>query len=265
MSRGSRSGRGVAALLLLALLAALTLAAAAGGERSQRGDLIIALRGELSPLQLDRHDPQPVDLQLAGGLESADGSLLPRVDRVEIGFPSKGIVATRGLPVCRIRQLRNATSEGALAACRPALVGHGAVEAAVQLPDQGAFLVHARLLVFNGPIKQGHRLLILHGYALRPPTTVVLPFTLQRRRGRFGIVIGADLPAALGPWPHLARFEMSLGRRYAYKGRERSFLSATCPIPPRFTAGFFSLSQSTYTLSDGRRVSRTITRSCRGG
>jgi hypothetical protein len=262
-----RLASGHAAVALLAALGAslaVWAAAPAAGERIQRGDLIVSLRGRISPLQLSRHDADPVHLQIGGGLQTADGSLLPRVGRVEIGLPTKGVVSTRGLPTCTVRRLRNATSDGALAACRQALLGRGSVEADVVLPDQGPFRIHARLLVFNGPRKEGHRLLLLHGYTHRPPTTVVLPFKLERHRGRFGLTIGADLPAALGPWPHLARFQMDLGRRYVYRGRRRSFLSASCPIPPRFTAGFFSLARITYTLAGGRRVSAAITRGCRG-
>jgi hypothetical protein len=268
MSRRLASG-GRAATLLLAVLACALAAAAlgpgpAGGERKQSGNLVIALRGQIAPLELSRRKPDPVHLRLAGGLRSVDGGLLPRVKRVEIGLPTKGIISARGLPICTVRKLRNATNNRALRACRPALIGHGMVEADVVLPDQGPFRVHAHLLVFNGPRKDGHRLLLLHGYADSPPTTVTLPFRLERRHGRFGLTIGADLPAALGPWPHLARFDLSLGRRFAYGGRQRSFLSASCPIPPRFTAGFFSLAKVTYTLADGRQVSTAITRGCRG-
>jgi len=41
-------------------------------------------------------------------------------------------------------------------------------------------------------------------------------------------------------------------------------LSASCPIPPRFTAGFFGLARSTYTLVGGRRLGVEIVRGCRG-
>jgi hypothetical protein len=73
----------------------------------------------------------------------------------------------------------------------------------------------------------------------------------------------ADLPRALGPWPHLSHFEITLARRYAYRGRSHSYLSATCPIPRRFTAGFFSFARANFTLADGRRIGTAIPRSCR--
>ncbi|HET9152951.1 MAG TPA: hypothetical protein VFN85_02405 [Solirubrobacterales bacterium] len=256
--------RAPAAALLIAAGIAIWFAAGAAGERHQAGNLQVALRGHITPLELSRRLPSPVDLNLAAGLRTVDGSLLPRVKRVEVGLPTQGVVSTRGLPVCTVRRLRNATRGRALAVCRPALLGRGTVEAAVVIPGQGAFQIHAHLLAFNGPLEDGHRLLLLYAYARRPPTVVVLPFRFERHHGRLGLTIGADLPGSLGPWPHLARFKMRLGRSYRFHGRRQSFLSASCPIPPRFTAGFFSLAKVTYTLIDGRRISIAITRGCRG-
>jgi hypothetical protein len=262
------SGRAsLGALVALACLGSALLLAGrpspAAGERRQRGDLMISLQGGISPLRLPRRDPAPVSLHLAGGLSPVGEGLLPRVRKIEIGLPPKGTISTAGLPVCTARRLRNATGEGALAACGGALIGHGSVDANVLLPGQESFSLHAQLLAFNGPVVQGHRRFLLHGYAARPPTAIVLPFTLTRGRGRFGTTIAADLPPALGPWPRLARFQLNLGRRYLREGRRQSFLTAFCPVPPRFTAGFFSLAQIEYTLEDGRRISLAITRGCR--
>lgn len=262
-TRAARS-RCTAALLVAIALSAIGFASSAEGERAQRGNLLVALRGHISPLELSRHAHDPVHLNLAAGLRTADDTLLPRVKRVEVGLPTQGVVSTRGLPACTGRRLRNTTTKRALAVCSDALVGHGTVEAAVVIPGQGAFRIHAQLLAFNGPRVGGHRLLLMHAYARRPPIVVVLPFKFERHHGRLGLTIGADLPAALGPWPHLARFKVELGRSYRFRGKTRSFLRANCPIPPRFTAGFFSLAKVTYTLTDGRRISDAITRGCRG-
>jgi hypothetical protein len=264
VSGRAASRRGAAAALaLLALLAGWQgVTGMARGERTQYGDLIVSLDGALAPLKLSRDRPSPVSVRLDGGLRTADGSLLPRVTRVELGLPEQGILSTRGLPLCSRRRLRNTTSEQALEACRPALVGHGRIDADVLLPNQKPFAIHARLLAFNGRVG-GHRAVLLHAFAVRPPTVVVLPFVVRRGSGRFGTALVADLPPSLGPWPHFAHFEMTLSRRYSYRGRERSYLSASCPIPPALTAGFFSLAKATYTLADGRRLSTAIARSCR--
>lgn len=252
-----------AAVFFLAAALTVALAGGASAERKQSGNLIVALRGQIFPLELARRHPTPVQLRLASSLLTSDQTSLPRVKRLEIGLPTKGTISTRGLSVCTVRRLRNTTSEGALNICGAARVGDGVATADVALPGQPAFAARARLLVFNGPRRQGRRSLLLHAYSERPPTSVVVPFRLERRQGEFGLTMAADLPAALGPWLHLAGFQLTLGRRYSFQGRHHSFLSATCSIPRRFTAGFFSLAKVTYTLAGGRRIGTAITRSCR--
>ncbi len=259
----SAVGLAAAALAALALLAA-TLAGPAQGERKQRANVIVSLDGGVSPLRLPRGRAAPVALRLDGGLRTADGTLLPRVTTVQIALPSQGVVSTKGLPVCSPRRLRYARPPEALAACRRALVGRGTLEANVLLPGQGPFTIHARLLFFNGHAGGGRRAVLLHAYTPTPPIVVVVPFVLRHRRGDFGSALVGRLPPALGPWPRFAHFEMTLGRRYRYRGRQHSFLSASCPIPPRFTAGFFGLARSTYTLVGGRRLGVEIVRGCRG-
>jgi len=260
--RRRRAARRALGALVIALLAVAVGAATAGGERTQVGHLIVSLDGGLAPLALPRDHPAPVAVRLAGGLRTTDGTLLPRVTRVELSLPGQGILDTHGLPVCPARRLRAATTSGALAACRDALVGRGRLKAQVHVPNQPAFAVHAKLLAFNGKVR-GRRAVIFHGFAANPPTVVVLPFLLRLETGRLRTRLVADLPPELGPWPHFAQFEVNLFRRFRFHGRERSYLSASCPIPKQFTAGFFSFAKASFTLAGGRRVGTSITRSCR--
>ena len=245
----------------LAVLAGF-VAAAAHGERSQRGNLIVSLDGHFAPLALPRDRPAPVSVQLRAGLQTADGSILPRVTKVELGIPGQGKITTRGLPTCTPRRIRDATTAKALEACRPALIGSGRMVAQVKIPHQPPFTVRARMLAFNGKV-DGDRAVIVHGISLQPPTVVVLPFVIRLRPGKFGTVLVARVPPNLGPWPRFARFKMDLFRRYTYKGEQLSYLAASCPIPKSNTAGFFSFAKATFTLADGRRISTGIARSCR--
>jgi hypothetical protein len=258
---GGAVSRALCALVALALLGGLG-AGLARGERAQQGNLIVSLDGGLSPLKLPRDRPAPVAIRLVGGLQTADGTLIPRVTQVELSLPGQGVLSTRGLPVCSQRRLRNTKTAEALAACGPALVGRGQLQADVLVPHQAPFTIHSHLLAFNGRVG-GHRAVILHAYAADPPTVAVLPFVIRHGSGRFGTALVGDLPSALGPWPHFARFEMTLSRRYSYGGRTRSYLSASCPIPPSLTAGFFSLAHATFTLAGGGRIGTGIARSCR--
>jgi hypothetical protein len=116
-------------------------------------------------------------------------------------------------------------------------------------------------LAFNARAGK-NREVLLHAYTASPPLAVVLPFVFRKGSGRFGRRLGADLPV-LGRWARVASFTMVLSRRYQYGGRRRSYLSASCPIPKRLTAGFFSFARVAYGLADGRRVTASIARSCR--
>ncbi|HET7590854.1 MAG TPA: hypothetical protein VFK14_11820 [Solirubrobacterales bacterium] len=254
------------------VLATATLLAAGGfaagrlnrasGEQTQRGQLISALGGELRPLALPRDHPAPVAVHLEGRLRTADGSLLPRVTRLELGLPGQGVLSTKGLPVCPARRLRNTRSVEALAACGPALVGRGQLEAVVALPGQDPIAVHARLLAFNARIGR-RRAVLLHAGAASPPTAAVLPLLVSRGSGRFGKALRGRIASALGPWPRLRRFEVTLFRRYDYRGSRRSYLSASCPIPASLTAGFFSFARVSYRFAGGAQIATGIARSCR--
>ncbi|MDX6634956.1 MAG: hypothetical protein QOF06_1159 [Solirubrobacterales bacterium] len=233
----------------------------ASAERSQRGDLIVSLKGNMAPLKLPRERPAPIAIYLEGGLQTADGSILPRVRRIELGLPGQGVLDTRGLPVCPQRLLRNTKPPEALVVCRSALVGHGRLQAVVALPNQKPFRVGAEMRAFNGRIGK-RRAVVLHAYLDDPPTVVVLPFRIGPGSGRFGTALVADLGAALGPSVRFAHFQIELSRRFSRGGQVRSYLSASCPVP-KGTAGFFSLAKVSFTLVGGRRISQGIARSCR--
>lgn len=254
--------RAVAILAALGLLACLA-AAVASGERSQRGTLISSLDGGVSPIALPRDHPAPVSLHLAGALTTEDGSLLPTVSRLELAIAGKGSLETRGLPRCSRRQLRDTRPDEALAACAPALVGRGRIDAVVVIPAQPPSQISARLLAFNARTEAGSRAILLYAYAAHPPISVVVPFVVRHRAGRFHQALVGNLPRALGPLPRFAGVDITLGRRYEHGGRQRSYLSASCPAPSSFTAGFLAIAKATYTLQNGRRLSTEIVRSCR--
>lgn len=57
------------------------------------------------------------------------------------------------------------------------------------------------------------------------------------------------MPRSVGPWPHFANFHIRVFRTFAYRGRTRSYLSASCPPPPALTAGFLSLTRATFIVA----------------
>jgi hypothetical protein len=51
---------------------------------------------------------------------------------------------------------------------------------------------------------------------------------------------------------HLASFQLNLFRRYRHDGELRSYLSASCPVPASFSAGFLAFAKASYRFADGR-------------
>jgi hypothetical protein len=251
------------ALLTAALALALTAPGPANGERTQRGRLIVAVNGGVSPLQLPRDHAAPVALRIVGRIETEDGSPLPRMTRVRLAIAGRGVLDTAGLPVCPRARLRNASMAQALRRCRGALVGRGRLEAEAFVANQKPFPIAASMLAFNGRTASGGAAVWVHAFAANPPLAIVPPFIVARHGDRVGTVLSARVPPALGNLPHLASFQLRLFRRYRFAGQSRSYLSASCPAPSGFTGGFLTIAKATCTFADGRRLRIGAVRGCR--
>jgi hypothetical protein len=253
------AGLTVALLLLIAVVSV----GSAHGERVQNGDLIVTLSGGISPRKLPRRSSAPVAVHLSGGIKTSDGMPLPRVNWIRLELAWRGKLFTHGLPVCPRSRLRNSDSRHAIDACGGALVGHGRLFAKIFVPGQAPFGVHANLLAFNGRTGTGRHAVWVHAYSKSPPVSFVLPFTVRRQPGTFRTVLVTTIRRSVGPWPHVANFEITVERTFRYRGRRRSYINANCPIPRNFSAGFLSFARATYTFADGRQLRPQTVRSCR--
>jgi len=250
-------------LAVLVALAAVLVPGFARGERSQSGNLIVALNGGVDPLKLPRQHPAPVAVHLEGKIGTADRSPLPQVKQVKIELAGPGLLFTRGLAVCPQPRLSNANDQQALNRCGPALVGRGSLGAQVVIPHQAPFAIRANLLAFNGRTAAGRPAIWVHAFSSDPPISLVLPFVIHPGGKAFGTVLIATVPRSVGPLPRLAVFRLRLFRRFSYRGRQHSYISATCPVPPSFTAGFLSFARATYSFEGDRQVQIESVRSCR--
>jgi hypothetical protein len=91
----------------------------------------------------------------------------------------------------------------------------------------------------------------------------IIPFSVHRRPGTFRTALVALIRRSVGPWPRVANFQINVARTFSYRGKRRSYLSASCPVPEHFTAGFLSFARATYTFQGGKQVTTESVRSCR--
>ena len=232
-------------------------------ERNASGDLTAFLKGGISPRTLPRAHNAPVAVRLHSGIRTAPGVPLPRVKSVRLELAYKGELDTRGLPLCPRSRLRARNPREALSLCGSALVGQGRLYGRIFLPGQLPFSLHAKLLAFNGKTSQGRKSIWILAYSPHPPVSFVLPFHVRREPGPFPTVLVSAIPRNIGPWPHFAQFNIVISRRFLYEGRMHSYLSASCPLPPRFTSGLLSLARATFTIADGSDLSVETVRTCR--
>jgi hypothetical protein len=251
----------VIALAAIAAAAAIT-APFAGAERSQVGNLIVSLNGGIHPLKLPRHEPAPVGVRLSGRVITADKTPVPRINWIRLELAWRGVLHTKGLPVCPQKRLAGRLSGQAIRACGPALVGRGKLYAEIFVPNQEPFGVTAHLLVFNGKTKAGRPEVLVHAFVPDPPVSFVIPFTVHKE-GPYRTVLITTIRKSVGPWPHVANFHVFVSRKFNYHGHRVSYLSASCPIPKGFTAGFLSFARATYTFEGGKQLRTESVRSCR--
>jgi hypothetical protein len=263
MGKAKSVSRARLALALCALAAASLLAATANAERSQDGNLIVSLNGGITPRELPRDRPAPVAVHLSGRVLTSDQAPLPRVNWIRLELAWRGVLDTRGLPVCPRVRLLGADTRRAMEQCGGSMVGRGRLFARIFVPNQRPFDVRARLTAFNGRTEAGRSAVLVHSYANYPPVAFVIPFSVHHKKGAFRTVLVALIRRSAGPWPHVANFQISVSRSFNKDGERHSYLSASCPVPEHFTAGFLSFARATYTFKGGKQLTTESVRSCR--
>jgi hypothetical protein len=244
--------------------AALASAGTAWGDLVQEGNLRVSFSGGLLPHALPRSRPAPVTVRLSGSVGTVDGSRPPQLREIKIAVNRAGLVSTAGLPTCSAPELQQTSTEAALALCRPALVGHGRFAVNVDVPNSSLIPAHGRVLVFNSSA-EGRSGLLLHLYGSRPVrATFVLPFKIKRPgAGRFGTVFSTKIPRIASDLGYVTDLDLTIGRRYAYGGSSRSFLSASCAAPPGFPGAIFELARGTFSFSGGQRLVTSLESDCK--
>lgn len=252
----------VAAVAVLAL-GCLLVAAVADAELVERGNLFVKFDGGIAPTALPRTAKAPIGVRVDGTVRVLSGERPPALRHISIAINRGGVIDTRGLPTCRRFQIEPATSQQALEACGPALVGEGRYLGALALPEQDRFPLQGRVLAFNAVIN-GHRAILAHVYGSDPvPNSRIIVFHIHQADGTFGTTLSAALPARLNRSGYLKKISLTLRRTFVYRGQKHSYLSAACSAPAGFSTATFPFSKVSMTFADGRKLSSVLIRSCR--
>jgi hypothetical protein len=224
----------------LALLAANAVAGNFDNRKEHCvGVLCVGDNGGISPTKLPRHGGAPATARIIGDISTRDGSHPPALQDVEAEIDRTIKIDAVGLPTCKESQLEASSSATAKKVCGDALIGSGSTEVEVAFPEQAPFRATGPLLLFNGGVHGATTTVFLHAYVDVPaPTAVIVRATVTRiHRGRFGLLLKAHVPKVAGGAGSATAFDLEIGRRYTYKGRKKSFLTASCPAGSWETKG----------------------------
>lgn len=237
--------------------------AASASEVVQRGGVRVNFDGKLTPRALPRHGAAPVGIAVDVKIAATGSGVAPQLRQIAIAINRNGRFTTQGLPVCSLRDIQPSTTANALAACRGSLVGEGHFSANVKLPEQSPFPSAGKVLAFNGRL-HGRPAILAHIYGTQPaPTSTVLPFLINDSHGTYGTILEASLPQATGDWGYVRGLKMTLRRRFDYRGKGRSYLSASCPAPAGFSHAAFPLARTSFAFAGGPTLVSILNRSCR--
>jgi hypothetical protein len=238
-------------------------AAVARGELAKNENLLVAFNGRILPHSLPRDRDAPVRVSLTGQVKTTDGSKPPQLRRMSIEVNRYGRLSTAGLPICQPGELESTSPELAMARCGPALVGHGRFGAHLEFPELAPFPAEGTMLAFNGRAR-GRPAIFLHIHGSNPAEiTVILTFEIRHRsKGKFGTVFTAKIPRIAADLGYVTDIALDFGRRYHYRGRERSFISARCAAPNGYPGALFTFARGIFTFADGKQVTSTLARDC---
>jgi DNA-binding beta-propeller fold protein YncE len=233
---------------------------------AQKGSLRLSVNGKLSPKRLPRKGSAPISVSVGWDMSTTDGTEVPKLKALSVDINRHGKVDATGLPTCPYDRIQPASSSRALTNCRSSLVGRGAFEASIALKGQEAYETKGKLLVFNGR-SHGREVLFGQIYSPRPfASSFVIIFKITKiAHGTYGTRLSATLPKALSSWGNLTGIQMTLSRRYAFAGEQRSYLSAGCPAPKGAGIASFKLARTEFAFGGGEKLAGAVAGSCRVG
>ncbi len=256
--------------LFVAISTAALGVASASAELTQKGNLFVRFGGGIAPVALPRSTPAPISVQIEGKIRVLSGQTPPSLRLITISLNRAGRLDSVGLPVCHRGRIASADPSEALAACAPSLVGSGGLVAKVDLTHQedssGQPLEETRvrgsILLFNG-VSKGRPAIFAQVYQRDPPATYLIVFSIKRTAGTYGTVLSGEVPPSVIRHGYLESIFLKLERRYTYRGRQRSYLTANCGAPPGFPGAIFPFAHASMGFDDGRTLSSTLVRSCK--
>lgn len=258
--RGRRLWSTVGGAGILGLLVVIAMSNVAGAEapvKVRAGNIEIIANGGFSPKALSRTKPTPIALNIEGQIKTVDGSHPPALKEFNVETDKNGAINVKGYPVCKSGQLQSQNTANAKKVCGNAIIGEGSTKVEIAFPEQTPIQVKSDLLAFNGGFSGGVTTLFIHAYITVPtPASIVTTVKIKKiSNGRYGTLAIATIPKIAGGSGSPTFFQLKIDKKFTYKGKKVSVLTAKCPdgkLQARGEAVF----------ADGTRAKAELVRTC---
>lgn len=213
----------------------------------------------IKPKRLSKKTFTPGSLKvttLTTSTTAADGVPVPAI-HATLDFDRNAAIFTKGLPTCDAALVVSRSTEEAERACGRAKIGSG--HAIAYLRATRVYEVPQTVTAFNGRPKGGKPTVVLHTYGTTPlQTSLVLIGTVSNYgKEGYGPRLDLEVPLIAGGTGALKEFQVTISKRWRYKGRQRSFISARCPNSKRLKA------RGKFTFRDGESLTAYSKQSCK--
>jgi hypothetical protein len=211
-----------------------------------------------SPQKLSKKTAEPVTLDVTTATTTTtnpNGVPVPAV-RAIVDF-TKGVkIFSKGYPTCDAAVLQNTSTEAALEACKKAKIGNGEGTADLIVGTR-VFPVTTTITAFNGVPQGGKPVILLHTYSQAPiQTTLVLVGVVSNlNKEGFGPRLDVDIPLIAAGQGAITGFHVKIFKKFRYKGKLRSYVSATCATKKLKTRGEF-------VFRDGESLTPSVVQKC---
>ena len=250
---------GLAVAATAAVVASAALAGPVGAPVTAADGNAQAVGSVIAPKNLFKKTFTPASLEVTTQLSNATrpGGVPSPTTNVVVDFDKNATIFTKGIPTCDASQLQNASTEVALQKCAKAKIGSGTAEALLPVGTK-VFTVQQTVTAFNGVPQGGKPVVILHTYGTTPiQTALVLVGTVENfNKEGYGPRLNVDVPLIAGGSGALTYFNVKIDKKYKYKGKSVSFLSAKCPSSKKLKT------RSVFTFLDGQTSNPTYVQKC---
>ncbi|HVY77559.1 MAG TPA: hypothetical protein VG898_03535 [Solirubrobacterales bacterium] len=218
-----------------------------------------AVGAVLKPKKLYKKQWTPAALEVTTALSNSTraGGVPVPTTRVVIDFDKNTKVFSKGYPTCEASKLQSVSTEVARRECKKAIIGTGNAEALLPVGSQ-VFNVKQEVTAFNGVPQGGKPVILLHSYGTTPIQTalVLTGVVTNYNKEGYGPRLDVEVPLIAGGAGALIYFNVTVDKKYSYKGKKVSYIQAKCPASKKLKA------RSVFTFLDNQTSNPIFTASC---